>query len=152
MSQEADIIWRPSLGSFIKRSALAGVIFTLLVNSPYGISIILGFKLWGIAFLLISLPLAALYYAFIFDDFSAWNRVRNDEWILTPNHLAYRNTDESEAFSSIAFNEIKKVKRSFWSGVNVRVSDGTAFTMSYLDSPKMIQRTILNRLPEEITS
>jgi hypothetical protein len=148
----ADIIWRPSLRPFLKRSALAGVLFSLLINSPYFVAISTGLELWGLAFLLISLPLSALYYAFIFDDFSAWNRVRHDEWKLTANGLAYRNVDDSEAFSSIQLHDIQKVKRSFWRGVNVRVSDGKALTMSYLSDPKTVQQTILNRMPEGASS
>ena len=129
---DGGVIWRPSGKVFLKRAFLASLITAFLLSGGALFLVLLAFDLRGAVIALGLLGLSALFYMFIFDEWQNWNRHRGDEWRLTDTAIGFRNTDDSLAFSDLPLTDVKSIKRAFWRGIRIRMTNGRAFHISYL--------------------
>lgn len=136
MTPHDDTIWRPSGKVFLKRACLASLITAVFLSGGGLFFNLLTLNLMGLLTALLVLVLTAAFYMFVFDELQNWNRHRGDEWRLTDTAIGFRNTDDSIAFSELPLVEVKHIKRSFWRGIRIRMTNGRAFHMSYLPNAK----------------
>jgi hypothetical protein len=129
MSREPIQIWRPSLRAFGLRS-LGIFLVTYLLLTP----------VWpfvgGIAAFFTAVSLC-LVYMFVLDDFTHWFDHSKAKWTLTHNELIYENPEEDLAAHAMSLSEIASTHRRFFWNVQLRLSNGTAITMHYIDRPKI---------------
>jgi len=78
-----------------------------------------------------------LVYMFVLDDFTHWFDHRKAKWTLTHNELIYENPEEDLAAHAMSLSEIASTHRRFFWNVQLRLSNGTAITMHYIDRPKI---------------
>lgn len=127
-------IWRPSLRAFGLRSVGIFLVTYVLLTPAWPF-------VGGLSAFLAAVALC-LVYMFVLDDFSQWLEHRNAKWTLTRNHLIYENPQEDMAEHSIPLSEIKSTHRRFFWNVQLRLSNGTAVTMHYVNGPKVVCQTI----------
>lgn len=130
MSATPIQIWRPSLRAFSLRSfGIFLVTFTLFT------------PVWpffgGLTSLVAAISLCLLYM-FVLDDFTQWLEHRKTTWTLTHNTLIYENPENDQATHSVPLSEIKSTHPRFFWNIQLRLSNGTAITMHYLDHPKTV--------------
>lgn len=88
----------------------------------------------GLAAFLSALCLSVVYM-FVLDDFTDWMHHRDATWTLTHNALIYENPTEDMGAHTLPLTDIKSLKPRFWWSVVLRLNDGQAVTMSYIDDP-----------------
>ena len=123
-------IWRPSLRAFGLRS-FGIFLVTYVLLAP----------VWpfvgGIAAFFTAISLCLLYM-FVLDDFTQWLEHRKTKWTLTHNELIYENPVEDLAAHAMPLSEITSTHRRFFWNVQLRLFNGTAITMHYIDRPKTV--------------
>jgi len=138
MNETALHVWHPSLRAFGLRSL-----------AIFGVTYIVVFPVWpvigGVSALALTIGLCLLYM-FVLDDFSQWIEHRKAVWTLTENTLEYENTNDGFATYVLTLDKITDVHKRFWWNVQLRLTDGTAVTMHYIDHPKDVRDIILNAL------
>ncbi|MEP3945321.1 hypothetical protein [Ascidiaceihabitans sp.] len=127
-------IWTASPRAFALRCmALFAVTFALLLPGvPF---------VGGPQALLAALCLS-LIYMFVLDDFAEWRTHKNATWTLTPNALLYQNPMDDLDTHQVSLMDITAVKPRFWWDVVLRLSDGQAVTMRYIENPRQTRDLI----------
>ena len=131
-------IFQPSLRAFGLR-CLALFLFTYVMLTPAWPYI------GGVAAFVTSVCLS-LIYMFVLDDFTDWMRHRNATWTLTPAALIYENPTEDMMPHTLPLTEITAIKRRFFWSLILRLSNGQAITMAYIDKPAQIRTQIQNAM------
>mgnify|MGYP001828096829 CR=1 FL=1 len=86
--------------------------------------------------------LLALVYMFVLDDFRDWRRHARAVWTLTSTHLRYENPLEDMEPHQIPLTEITHIRVIFGHSAVLRLQDGQAITMAYIDGPKAARTAI----------
>jgi len=131
--------WRPQLRIFLRKLAFVGGLTSLVFGGVYFPDSALE---WALTVL--TLPLSAMLYVFLFDDYQEWFKRRNDIWTLTNLRLLYLNTDQSMEPSQFYLSEIKRIKGWMWWTLRVKLVDGRAFRIDYLPDRKLACAAILS--------
>ncbi|HCI08461.1 MAG TPA: hypothetical protein DE314_14090 [Sulfitobacter sp.] len=144
MSLEPIEIWQPSLRAFGLRCC--GVfLVTFVMISP----------VWpfvgGTAAFAASIALCVMYMFFVLDDFASLAH-RKSIWTLTPNELVYENNHEDMEERALPLSEITSVHQRFLWNVQLRLRNGTAVTMFYLNNPKAVCETLHTAVASEAAS
>ena len=90
-----------------------------------------------------------LTYMFVLDDFTDWLHHRHATWTLTSTTLTYENPTEDMMLHSLNLSDIKSVKRRFFWSVHIRLHNGQAVTMPYMNNPKHTRDLILNTMQSQ---
>jgi hypothetical protein len=144
MSEEPLHIWRPSLRAFGLR-CIGIFLLTFVMTTP----------IWplfgGLAALATSFSLCLLYM-FVLDDFTHWIEHRKTVWTLSPSKLTYENPQEDIAQHLLPLSEIVAVKPRFFWDIQLRLTNGTAITMHYIDRPRSVCPIIETAIAQEAQS
>lgn len=133
--------YKPSLRVFGLRCLIVGgatLILVLIVLILFSVGLNLFLSEW-LYWLLFAVVLTMTMV--VFDEFIKWRRVKSDQWDLTPSQLLYANADQNEE-SALNLSDITDVRLRFFWSVILRLSDGTAVTMSYLPNARQAQGDI----------
>lgn len=137
-------VWRPSLRAFGLRSfGIFLVTYVLLAPASSFIG--------GMAAFLAATSLC-LVYMFVLDDFTQWLDHRKAKWTLTPSKLIYENPDEDMETHAVPLSEITHVRPRFFWNIQLRLSNGTAITMHYIDRPRAACQVLQDAIDMEAAS
>jgi len=131
----ALFVWRSSWRAFALRSCGVFVLTYVLLTPVWPL-------VGGLSASIAAICLS-LIYMFVLDDFSEWFRHRHATWTLTSSELIYQNPTEDMAPHHLPLSEIKALTPIFWWALVVRLSNGTAITMTYMDKPRTLRAHIL---------
>ena len=131
-------VWTASLRAFGLRS-LGIFIVTFVLLFPAW-PVLGGWAAFGASIVL------CLLYMFVLDDFTQWLAHRKAIWTLTPNELIYENPSEDTEPHALPLSEITSVAPRFLWNIQLRLSNGTAITMHYIDGPKAVCQLIDNAI------
>jgi hypothetical protein len=137
MSDPAHI-FKPSLRAFGLRCVGLFLITFLMLTPAWPF-------VGGLAATITAIILS-LTYMFVLDDFSDWMRHRHATWTLTPSALIYENPSEDMMPHTLPLSEITAIKRRFFWSLVVRLQNGQAITMAYIDTPKQTRTLIQNAI------
>ena len=144
MSLEPIETWQPSLWAF-GLSCCGVFLVTFVMISP----------VWplvgGTTAFAASIALCVVYM-FVLDDFTQWLAHRKSIWTLTPNELVYENIHEDMEERALPLSEIISVHQRFLWNVQLRLTNGTAVTMFYLNNPKAVCETLRAAVASEAAS
>lgn len=137
-------VWTPSLRAFGLRSLWIFVVTVVLLTPtwPY---------LGGWAALGTSIALSLLYM-FVLDDFTQWLAHRKAIWTLIPSELAYENEQEDLVTHALPLSEITSASPRFFWNIQLRLTNGTAVTMHYIDRPRSVCRILNEAIQAEANS
>lgn len=93
-----------------------------------------------------------LIYMFVLDDFTQWFEHRQAKWTLTPNELIYENPHDDIEAHALPLSDIVTARPRFLWNIQLRLSNGMAVTMHYIDGPKGISKIIETAIASEATS
>lgn len=88
----------------------------------------------------------SLTYMFVLDDFTDWMRHRHATWTLTPSALTYENPAEDMVPHALPLTEITTIKQRFFWSLVLRLENGQAITMAYIDKPAQARTLIQNAI------
>jgi len=149
---EPQHIFRPSLRAFgLRCLALflcTYVIMTFLLPLVGGFSFALftALPFYGGIPAFVSALILSLAYMFVLDDFTDWMRHRRASWTLTHSALVYENQTEDMMPHTLPLNEIVSIKRRFFWSLVLRLSNGQAITMAYINNPAQTRTIIQNAI------
>ena len=137
-------IWQPSLRAFGLRCCGIFLVTFAMISPvwPY---------VGGTTALAASIALCVVYM-FVLDDFTQWLAHRKSIWTLTPNDLIYENAHEDMEERALPLSEITSVHQRFLWNVQLRLDNGTAVTMFYLNNPKAVRETLRAAMASEAAS
>lgn len=144
MSATPIKIWRPSLRAFGLRNFGIFLVTYVLLTPVWPF-------IGGLSAFLTAVSLCLLYM-FVLDDFTQWLEHRKAKWTLTPSKLIYENPEEDLAAHSVPLSEITSTHRRFFWNIQLRLSNGTAITMHYIDRPKLVCQIIDDAIAAQAAS
>lgn len=144
MSPEPIGIWQPSLRAFGLRCCGIFLVTFIMISSVWPF-------VGGTTAFSASITLCVMYM-FALDDFTQWLAHRKAIWTLTPNKLVYENIHEDMEECALPLSKVTSVHQHFLWNAQLRLSNGTAVTMFYLNNPKAVCETLHATMASEAAS